>query len=205
MREWESALSLSGTGASTYFSRSRKGATDADGVFTSTFTLDTRMRWSIRGRPSPLLTRWIEYGISTYMRHPRVQSLVMLPVPPLRSLLNIQPLFETIPSLGSVIFTYRITGLSVTIEVHFNLTAPSPMTVCILNGLFRVMVHRRMGQGTCHISTPRLEKSQTHAGFGCRSNASYQVFHEPTVHQSPIHHVPGQGTDRGCLLGRFLY
>jgi hypothetical protein len=119
----------------TYFSRSRKDATDENGVFTSTFTLDTRMTWIIRGKPSPLLTRWIEYGISTYMRHPRVQSLVMLPVPPLRSLLNIRPLFETIPSLGSVTFTYRIAGLSVTIEVHFNLTAQAPMTVCILNEL----------------------------------------------------------------------
>ncbi len=119
----------------TYFSRSTEDSMDEGGVFRRTFTLDTRMRWSIRGRPSGLLTRGIESGISTYMRHPRIQALVMLPVPLLRRLLGIHPLFETIPSPGSVTFSYRITGQQVTVGVQFDFPARSGMTVCVLNEL----------------------------------------------------------------------
>ena len=53
----------------TYFSRSWTDSSEA-GVYKRTFTLDTRMRWSIHGRPSDLLTRLIEYGISAYMQLP---------------------------------------------------------------------------------------------------------------------------------------
>jgi hypothetical protein len=80
----------------TYFSRSWTDSKE-DGVLRRTFTLDTRMRWSIRGRPSSVLSRWIENGISAYMQLPRLQGILMLPVLPLRTLIRIHPLFETIP------------------------------------------------------------------------------------------------------------
>jgi hypothetical protein len=118
----------------TYFSRSWIDSTET-GVLRRTFTLDTRMRWSIRGKPSSFLTRWIEQGISTYMRHPHLQGIIMLPVLPLRTLLGIHPLFETIPSRGKITFTYRVTGHN--IEVHAEIQGPiRPQgTLCLLNEL----------------------------------------------------------------------
>ena len=93
----------------TYFSRSWTDSSGA-GVLRRTFTLDTRMRWSILGKPSNLLTRWIEFGISAYMQLPWWQETIMLPVPLISTLLGIHPLFETIPSRGKVTFAYRVTG-----------------------------------------------------------------------------------------------
>jgi hypothetical protein len=104
----------------TYFSRSRTDSTEA-GVIKRTFTLDTRMRWSILGKPSSLLTRWIEHGISAYMQLPRFQSIIMLPVSPISTLLDIHPLFETIPSRGKVTFVYRVTGNTVEVQVEINM------------------------------------------------------------------------------------
>ena len=118
----------------TYFSRSCTDSTEA-GVIKRTFTLDTRMRWSIRGKPSNLLTRWIEYGISAYMQLPRFQSSIMLPVSPLSTLLDIHPLFETIPSRGKVTFAYRVTGNHVEVQVEINVPVRPQDTVCLLNEL----------------------------------------------------------------------
>ena len=118
----------------TCFSRSWTDS-EEDGVLKRTFTLDTRMRWGIRGIPSSLLTRWIESGTSAYMLQPRFQHIVMLPVFPLRRLLGIHPLLETIPSRGTVTFTYRVTGHRV--EVHAKILVPlgKQDTLCLLNEL----------------------------------------------------------------------
>ena len=43
--------------------------------------LDTRMAWSVGGRPSPLLTRGIASGVRAYMRLPALQPLLLRPVP----------------------------------------------------------------------------------------------------------------------------
>jgi hypothetical protein len=118
----------------TYFSRSWTDSTEA-GVLKRTFTLDTRMWWSIRGKPSGLLTRRIESGISAYMQLPRFQSIIMLPVLPLRTLLGIHPLFETIPPRGRVTFTYRVTGHHVEVHVEMNVPVRPKDTVCLLNEL----------------------------------------------------------------------
>src|SRR5512137_514977 len=72
----------------TYFSRSWTDSKE-NGVLIRTFSLDTRMKWSIRGKPSSVLTRWIENGISAYMHLPRLQGILMLPVLPLRTLIGI--------------------------------------------------------------------------------------------------------------------
>ena len=118
----------------TYFSRSWSDSTEA-GVLKRTFTIDTRMRWSIRGKPSGLLTRWIESGIGAYMQLPRLQSIIMRPVLPLRTLLSIHPLFETIPPRGRVIFTYRVTGPHVEVHVEMNVAVRHQDTLCLLNEL----------------------------------------------------------------------
>ena len=105
---WASAVSLSGTENIPVFPA--HGRTQEDGFLKRTFTIDTRMRWGVWGKPSSLLTRLIESGTSIYMLHPRFQHIIMLPVFSLRRLLGIHPLFETIPPRGMVIFTYRVTG-----------------------------------------------------------------------------------------------
>ena len=118
----------------TYFSRSWTDSTES-GVFRRTFTLDTRMMWGIRGRPSNILTRWIESGISAYMQLPWFQSILMLPVLPLRTLLGIHPFFETIPPRGKATFTYRVTGQKVEIQVESTMTVRPKDTLCLLNEL----------------------------------------------------------------------
>jgi hypothetical protein len=118
----------------TYFSRLCTDSTES-GVLKRTFTLDTRMRWSIRGKPSNLLTRWIEHGISAYMQLPRYQRIIMLPVPAISTLLDIQPLFETIPSRGKVTFVYRVTGNTVEVQVEINAPFRPQDTICLLNEL----------------------------------------------------------------------
>jgi hypothetical protein len=118
----------------TYFSRSWTDSTES-GVLKRTFTLDTRMMWGIRGKTSNLLTRWIESGISAYMQLPWFQSLLMLPVLPLRTLLDIHPFFETIASRGKVTFTYTITGQNVEISVESTMPFRSKDTLCLLNEL----------------------------------------------------------------------
>jgi hypothetical protein len=118
----------------TYFSRSWSDSTEP-GVLKRTFTLDTRMRWSIRGKPSSRLTRWIESGISTYMKLPRFQGIIMVPVLPLRTLFGIHPLFETIPSRGNVTFMYHVTGHQVEVHVECNVPVRHQHTLCLLNEL----------------------------------------------------------------------
>ncbi len=118
----------------TYFSRSWTDSTES-GVLKRTFTLDTRMRWSIRGKPSNLLTRWIESGISAYMQLPRFQSIIMMPVSPISTLLDIRPLFETIPPRGKVTFVYRVTGNTVEVQVEINAPVGPQDTLCLLNEL----------------------------------------------------------------------
>jgi hypothetical protein len=118
----------------TYFSRSCTDSTEA-GVIKRTFTLDTRMRWSIRGKPSSLLTRWIEHGISAYMQLPLFQRIIMLPVPAISTLLGIRPLFETIPSRGKVTFAYQVTGNTVEVQVEINAPVGPQDTLCLLNEL----------------------------------------------------------------------
>ena len=118
----------------TYFSRSWTDSTES-GVLKRTFSIDTRMVWGIRGKPSNFLTRWIESGISAYMQLPWFQRIIMLPVLPLRSLLDIHPVFETIPSRGKVTFTYRVTGHHVDVHVENDMSFRPKDTLCLLNEL----------------------------------------------------------------------
>ena len=118
----------------TYFSRSWTDSSEA-GILRRTFTLDTRMMWSIQGKPSNLLTRWIEYGISAYMQIPLFQRSIMLPVPLISTLLGIHPLFETVPSRGKVTFAYRVTGNNVEVQVEINTPVMPQDTLCLLNEL----------------------------------------------------------------------
>ncbi|RPI37723.1 MAG: hypothetical protein EHM53_10120, partial [Methanoregulaceae archaeon] len=118
----------------TYFSRSFTDSTES-GVLRRTFTLDTRMMWGIRGKPSDVLTRWIESGISAYMQLPWLQSILMLPVLPLRTLLGIHPFFETIPPRGKATVTYTVTGQNVEIQVESTIPVRPKDTLCLLNEL----------------------------------------------------------------------
>jgi len=114
----------------TYFSRSWTDSAES-GTLKRTFTIDTRMIWGVRGKPSTLLTRWIESGISAYMHLPWFQSILMLPVLPLRTLLCIHPLFETIAPRGKATFTYRVTGQEVEIHVKSTMPVRPKDTLCL--------------------------------------------------------------------------
>jgi len=118
----------------TYFSRSWTDSDDGD-CFRRTFILDTRMIWSIGGKASGLLTRAIEYGISAYMQFPWFQRMLIGVVLPLRTLLGIHPLYETVPSRGEVTFTYQVTGSRVEIQADFTLQGRNEDTLCLLNEL----------------------------------------------------------------------
>jgi hypothetical protein len=118
----------------TYFSRSWTDS-DTDGLLKRTFILDTRMSWSIRGKPSGLLTRGIETGISAYMQLIWFQRLLIPLVLPFRTLLGIHPIFETVPSRGEVTFTYRVIGDHVEVQADFNMPARKEDTLCLLNEL----------------------------------------------------------------------
>ncbi len=118
----------------TYFSRSWKDTED-EGVLKRTFILDTRMSWSMWGRPSEVLTRGIESGIGAYMQLPWLQRFLILMVLPLRTLLGIHPLFETVPSRGEVTFTYRVAGSDVDVQADFDLPVRKEDTLCLLNEL----------------------------------------------------------------------
>jgi hypothetical protein len=118
----------------TCFSRSWTDS-EEDGILRRTFTLDTRMRWGIRGKPSSHLTRWIESGTSAYMLLPRFQRIILLPVLPLRTLLGIHPLLETIPSRGTVTFTYYVTGHHVQVHAKIHVPVRKQETICLLNEL----------------------------------------------------------------------
>lgn len=100
----------------TYFSRSWTDAVDGE-ILTRTFFIDTRMIWSIQEKQVFLLTRLIEYATRIYMRLPRAQKILMIPVFPLRTLLGIHPVFETISPLGKVRCTYKVNGNDIEVEV----------------------------------------------------------------------------------------
>ncbi len=118
----------------TFFSRSWTDYQDTE-IFRRTFTLDTCMKWRLREELSPLLTSWIEMGISAYMRFPRLQNLVMLPMLPLRRLFGIHPSFEMIPPLGKVTFTYRVKGHGVDVAVESDILSKTGGHLCLLNEL----------------------------------------------------------------------
>jgi hypothetical protein len=118
----------------TYFSRSWTDSTE-QGVFKRIFTLDTRMRWSIGGKSSGLLTRLFETGTSIYMLLPRFQRMILVPVVAFSTLLGIKPIFEQITPRGSVTFIYQVTGHQVEVHVAGDLTISPEETVCLLNEL----------------------------------------------------------------------
>jgi hypothetical protein len=118
----------------TCFSRSFTDSEEKE-VLRRTFSLDTRMMWCLLGKPSSLLTRLVESCISTYMQHPLLQGVIMLPVFPLRMLLGIHPLLETIPSRGTVTFTYRIRGHRVEVHAEIDVPVGPQETLCLLNEL----------------------------------------------------------------------
>jgi hypothetical protein len=118
----------------TYFSRSWKDSDEA-GVLKRTFTIDTRMKWSIVGIPSRFLTRGVESGITAYMQFPMLQRFLLLPVHSLRTILGIHPIFETVPSRGEVTFTYQVIGNHVEVLAEFNLPVRKEDTLCLLNEL----------------------------------------------------------------------
>lgn len=119
----------------TCFSRTCTDRPGGEGVITRTFLVDTRMSWSILGTVSPWLTRSIESGVGAYMRFPGLQRILMAPVMPLRSLLSVHPVFESIPPSAEVTFTYRITGTAVDISARVRPLADPLGTVCLLNEL----------------------------------------------------------------------
>jgi len=102
--------------AFTYFSRSFTDSVE-HGRVTRTFSIDTRMMWGIHGKPSSLLTRLIEYATRFYMRIPRAQVLLMLPVFPLRTLFGIHPTFEPVSPRGKVTFSYLVKGNTIEVQV----------------------------------------------------------------------------------------
>ena len=119
----------------TYFSRSWTDSTE-QGVFKRTFTLDTRMRWSIGGISSGLLTRLIETGISAYMHFPRIQGIILsfsshTPFPHRHS----PAVRNNLLPAGNITFTYRVTGHHVDVHVGGTLTDRSHGTICLLNEL----------------------------------------------------------------------
>ena len=120
---------------STYFSRSADDVSGGGPLFTRTFLIDTKMSWSIGGKISPLLTGWIEYAIGKYMRFPRIQRILMMPVIPLRKMLGIHPVFEEVPLRAKVRLTYNVDGSGVDIIVHYEPVTDTPGILCILHEL----------------------------------------------------------------------
>lgn len=118
----------------TYFSRTWTDVDD-DGVFRRTFSLDTRMRWTVFGLPSDRLTRFMESAVGVYMRLPRLQTALLHLVFPVRAILGIHPRFETVPSCGRVAFSYRIAPDHVDVRVVPELQAGEEDTLCLLNEL----------------------------------------------------------------------
>jgi hypothetical protein len=118
----------------TFFSRSWKDFSDG-AVLSRTFSIDTRMGWGVGGKASAWLTRWIEAWIGVYMLLPRLQGLLMRPADPLRSLLGIHPVFETVRPRGSATFTYRVYGDRVDVEVRVSGSMQKGDTLCLLNEL----------------------------------------------------------------------
>lgn len=118
----------------TYFSRSWDDVLHGEEL-KRTFTLDTRMSWSVFGRISPMLTQWIESAIGAYMQLPAFQRILMLPVFPLRKTLGIHPVFETVPAHGKVIMTYVVKGDHVDVRAEVRPPLQPGSIICLLNEL----------------------------------------------------------------------
>lgn len=115
----------------TCFSRSR--ADEAEGEFGRTFLLDTRMIWSIWGRPSPWLTRLTESAVRVYMRLPSLQLALLSCVPTLRRALRIDPLLETVPVEGRVTVTWAVDEGRVDVRAVVHPPVKPGITICLLN------------------------------------------------------------------------
>jgi len=118
----------------TYFSRSWTDSVE-QGMLTRIFFIDTRMIWGIHEKPSSLLTRLIEYAIRVYMRIPRVQMILMIPVFPLRTLLRIHPIFEPISPRGKVTFSYLVKGNNIEVQVSMEDPLEKQERLFLLNEL----------------------------------------------------------------------
>lgn len=118
----------------TYFSRSWDDVAEGH-MIRRTFHIDTRMSWSIFGKISPYLTQWIESAIGAYMQLPSFQRILMLPVLPLRRVLSIHPVFETVPSHGQVIMTYIVTDGQVAVQARIHSLTKAGSVICLLNEL----------------------------------------------------------------------
>jgi hypothetical protein len=119
----------------TAFSRSWTDTGDIRNGMTRTFLIDSEMVWCIRGRVSPVLTSLIESAISTYMRHPRLQGILMGPVIPLRNLLSIHPVFVPVLPKAEVRCTYTVIDTAIRVRVSVHPITQLKGTVCILNEL----------------------------------------------------------------------
>ena len=118
----------------TYFSRSWDDIAEGH-MLRRTFDIDTRMSWSIFGKISPLLTQWIESAIGAYMQMPSFQRILMLPVLPLRRVLYIHPVFETVPSHGQVTMTYVVKEGQVAVRAEIHSPTKVGSVICLLNEL----------------------------------------------------------------------
>ncbi len=119
--------------AGTCFSRSWTDRTD-DGL-ERTFLLDTRMAWTVRGRPSSLLARGIESGVGAYMRLPALQPLLLRPVPRVQRALRVESRFEARPPAGRVTVACTVTGGRVDVRAELRPPVRPGSTVCLLNEL----------------------------------------------------------------------
>ena len=128
------SVALRARDGNTFFSRSWEDRYEGDLLF-RTYTLDTCMRWGRKGQSSAGISCWIEAGITAYMRLPRLQGLLMRPVSPLRTLLKIDPVFETVPPRGSVTVACRVTEGQVDVAARISGAVRQGDTVCLLNEL----------------------------------------------------------------------
>lgn len=117
----------------TRFSRSWTDREDEG--FERTYLLETRMAWSVAGRPSPLLARAIESGVGVYMRLPALQPLLLRPVPRLQRALRVESGFEAAPPAGRVTVACAVTGGRVDVRAEIHPSAGPESTVCLLNEL----------------------------------------------------------------------
>jgi len=141
----------------TYFSRSWTDSID-ENTLTRTFLIDTRMIWSICEKPSPVLTRLIEYAVRFYMRIPGVQRVLMKPVFPLRTLLRIHPVFELIAPRGTVSFSYRINTNNIEIQVSVEDPLEQQEKLFLLNELSAKWFVAGWHQGRTIAPPPGWEK-----------------------------------------------
>ena len=167
------------------------------------------MRWSILGRPSDLLTRLIEYDIIAYMLLPGSRGisccrcLHQLPAGHSPSFRN-----HTIPWKGHLFVScdrkhYRGSGR----DCHAGHVPGHPLRA--ESSPVPGMVHRRR-DGKRPVSPPPVwEKIRsTHAPRFLSligSMDSVCMGRPSAIPPCTSVYLSGQGTNRGCLLGRVLY